>query len=735
MKVRSLDPSPALSILGRYTNSLTRDSALILAKIAENFHKNYGVPLQLATIQVGNAAGVNPNAYGMASFEIRKAGATKVTDLLPRIAKGISPSAIRFTDDNGVIWTGERIQHIKNHLSDEEIQDLSDHLQLIDDYAPSSWQGGKYEGQYSGKTYIVKVTGSKGEYYAALSFAPDGKIWIETAVNNKQASIYKKEIGAFHAEMLTDKAAASDSHQNAPIPLLSLQREMGIVKKETFHEVAAVVMPKNAPKEIKDYLRVQGVTIRLYDPKIAGDRERVTNSAQDKANQYFQNTGKYQGSYDKTTNVIELFDGANESTVIHEGAHMFLSILENMAALDETTLSGYFQGDARKAAASLSKMRADLSAIREWATFSEERLGEYKGTALEKEFKQHAEDIKAGKAGAEERWIQERFARGFEKYLMDGSAPTKEMQGVFRRFKKWLTDIYKATKNLGNVTFTPEVKDIFDKMLATEEEINAWAAQRKLEAIDKVVDVNNSEMGNLRAWAESVKEKAHEKAMSYYLQMVKEDAIEDFRKAISSEDQKMEFIKGLGEENEIYQIETIYNSDTFPTAKDKKEFLAMSGHTEETFREKLKEAGGTTEERWNAHIEDMLTHYKEEALTPDMVKQMAEDILNSPEGLQKKSRIEAMLLESKVTQYINLVTSMQLELKRSKDKTKTAREIRKRLGLVSEKETTELDKQSGVIARSQEKISKLEKQVESLKDRLAKAKEEGAKAKEEGAET
>ena len=712
-----------------------RDSALILAKIAENFHKNYGVPLQLATIQVGNAAGVNPNAYGMASFEIRKAGATKVTDLLPRIAKGISPSAIRFTDDNGVIWTGERIQHIKNHLSDEEIQDLSDHLQLIDDYAPSSWQGGKYEGQYSGKTYIVKVTGSKGEYYAALSFAPDGKIWIETAVNNKQASIYKKEIGAFHAEMLTDKAAASDSHQNAPIPLLSLQREMGIVKKETFHEVAAAVMPKNAPKEIKDYLRAQGVTIRLYDPKIAGDRERVTNSAQDKANQYFQNTGKYQGSYDKTTNVIELFDGANESTVIHEGAHMFLSILENMAALDETTLSGYFQGDARKAAASLSKMRADLSAIREWATFSEERLGEYKGTALEKEFTQHAEDIKAGKAGAEERWIQERFARGFEKYLMDGSAPTKETQGVFRRFKRWLTDIYKATKNLGNVTFTPEVKDIFDKMLATEEEINAWAAQRKLEAIDKVVDVNNSEMGNLRAWAESVKEKAHEKAMSYYLQMVKEDAIEDFRKAISSEDQKMEFIKGLGEENEIYQIETIYNSDTFPTAKDKKEFLSMSGHTEETFREKLKEAGGTTEERWNAHIEDMLTHYKEEALTPDMVKQMAEDILNSPEGLQKKSRIEAMLLESKVTQYINLVTSMQLELKRSKDKTKTAREIRKRLGLVSEKETTELDKQSGVIARSQEKISKLEKQVESLKDRLAKAKEEGAKAKEEGAET
>lgn len=497
-----------------------------------------------------------------------------------------------------------------------------------------------------------------------------------------------------------------------------------------FSEVAAAVMPKNASKEIKDYLRAQGVTIRLYDPRIEGDRERVTNSAQDRVKQYFQEGSNYQGSYDRNANVIELFDGANESTVIHEGAHMFLSMLENMSQMSEENAATYFNGDTAKARAALKSMRGDLSAIRSWAAFSEDHLSEYKGTILEKEFTKYAEDIRAGKAGAMERWMQERFARGFEKYLMDGSAPTKEMQGVFRRFKKWLTDIYKTTKNLGNVNLTPEIKDIFDRMISTEDEINAWAAQRKLEAIDKTVNVNQSELGNLKAWAESVKDKALEKAMSYYLHMVREEAIENFKASISSEEERTSFIESLGE-NEIYQIETIYNSDTFPTKKDRDEFLQMAGLTEKDLKEKLRAAGGTTEERWNKHIEEMVQHYREEALTPEAIRGMAEEILRSPEGMAKKSRIEAMLLEKKVSAYIHLVNSMQMELKRSKDKKKTAREIRKRLGLVSEKETTEVDKQTDVIAKSEDKIAKLEKQKKLLKEQLEKAKAEAAAAKGE----
>ena len=446
-------------------------------------------------------------------------------------------------------------------------------------------------------------------------------------------------------------------------------------RKVTFDEFSGAVIPKDTPKETVDFLKAQGIEVAEYDPDVEGDRGAKTKELGQLLNVYFQN--KYQGSYDRSTNVIELFDGANESTVIHEGAHMFLSMLENMSQMSEGDIAAYFNGDAGKARTALKSMQGDLSTIRSWAAFSDDHLSEYKGTVLEKEFTKYAEDIRAGKAGAMERWMQERFARGFEKYLMEGSAPTKEMQGVFRRFKKWLTDIYKTAKSLGNVELTPEIKDIFDRMISTEDEINAWAAQRKLEAIDKTIDVNQSELGNLKAWAESVKDKALEKAMSYYLHMVKEEAIEKFRASISSEEEHMKFLQSLGEENEIYQIESIYNSDTFPTKKDQEEFLKMAGLTEKELKEKLRAAGGTTEERWSKHIEEMMQHYREEALTPEAIRGMAEEILRSPEGMARKSRIEAMLLEKKVSAYIHLVTSMQLELKRSKDKKKTAREIRK----------------------------------------------------------
>lgn len=500
-------------------------------------------------------------------------------------------------------------------------------------------------------------------------------------------------------------------------------------RKVTFDEFSGAVIPKGTSEETVNFLESQGIVVREYDQDVEGDREAKAKELGQKLNVYFQN--KYQGSYDRNANVIELFDGANESTVIHEGAHMFLSMLENMSQMSEENVATYFNGDTAKARAALKSMQGDLSTIRSWAAFSEDHLSEYKGTILEKEFTKYAEDIRAGKAGAMERWMQERFARGFEKYLIEGSAPTKEMQGVFRRFKKWLTDIYKTAKSLGNVELTPEIKDIFDRMISTESEINAWAAQRKLEAIDKTVNVNQSELGNLKAWAESVKGKALEKAMSYYLHMVREEAIENFKASISSEEERTSFVGSLGEENEIYQIETIYNSDTFPTKKDRDEFLQMAGLTEKDLKEKLRAAGGTTEERWNKHIEEMVQHYREEALTPEAIRGMAEEILRSPEGMAKKSRIEAMLLEKKVSAYIHLVNSMQMELKRSKDKKKTAREIRKRLGLVSEKETTEIDKQTDVIAKSEDKIAKLEKQKKLLKEQLEKAKAEAAAAKGE----
>lgn len=59
----------------------------------------------------------------------------------------------------------------------------------------------------------------------------------------------------------------------------------------------------------------------------------------------------------------------------------------------------------------------------------------------------------------------EAFARGFERYLRDGKAPTPEMKPIFQKFKDWLKTIY--TKLSGSAiakNITPEVKGVFDNL-------------------------------------------------------------------------------------------------------------------------------------------------------------------------------------------------------------------------------------------------------------------------------
>lgn len=490
-----------------------------------------------------------------------------------------------------------------------------------------------------------------------------------------------------------------------------------------FNEVKGAILPKNTPKEIKDYLRTKGVKVRLYDPKVKGQREEVTNKLQDQVNQYFQGS-KYLGSYDRDANAIEIFDGANQSTVIHEGAHMYLSMLEEYANLSPAEMARYFDGDEAKASASLQKITADLNTIRKWAAYTEGHLKEYEGTGLEKEFKKYGEDIENGVEGAEERFMQERFARGFEKYLAEGSAPTKELKGVFRRFKSWLKDIYSAAKNLGNVKLTPEVKDIYDHMLATDREVEAWAAQRKLDSIDKALNVNASEAENMKKWSEEVKEKAKEIALSYYMKTMKSDALEDFKKSIDTPEAKNEFARKLAEENPFFKIEQILHSGQLPTQSDRENFLKMNNYSsEKEFNEAVQMMGGTTEEQYRKHIDSEIQNFKDAMLTEEDVRAMAENVLESPEGLQKRANLEAALLEKRVNQYINEITASQLKLKRASDKAKAAAEIRERLGLITPEDKAEMGRQTERIVKNEEKISKLEDQVKKLKDQLTKEKE------------
>ncbi len=62
---------------------------------------------------------------------------------------------------------------------------------------------------------------------------------------------------------------------------------------------------------------------------------------------------------------------------------------------------------------------------------------------------------------------QEKFARGYEKYLMQGYAPNSLIQGAFEDYDKWLQRVYKSAKEL-NVKLTPQAIEFFDTMTTGE---------------------------------------------------------------------------------------------------------------------------------------------------------------------------------------------------------------------------------------------------------------------------
>ncbi|CAK0756678.1 hypothetical protein CCP3SC15_210014 [Gammaproteobacteria bacterium] len=66
---------------------------------------------------------------------------------------------------------------------------------------------------------------------------------------------------------------------------------------------------------------------------------------------------------------------------------------------------------------------------------------------------------------------QEKFARSFEAYLREGKAPSEGLEKAFSQFKRWLLQIYKNGRDL-QAEISPEIRGVFDRMLATEEEIS-----------------------------------------------------------------------------------------------------------------------------------------------------------------------------------------------------------------------------------------------------------------------
>ena len=332
--------------------------------------------------------------------------------------------------------------------------------------------------------------------------------------------------------------------------------------------------------------------------------------------------------------LISLMESADQSTFMHEMAHNFLFDLEHIAEV-----------------APESRYAKDLATIQKWATWTKGAADEYVGTASAAEFRNREEKIlaaeKKGDAAEAERlkreWMQERFARGFEEYLRSGEAPAQGLRAVFRRFKAWLTRIYKDVTGAG-VRASAEVEAIMARMIATDDEIEAAAVVKRAQRLQKIdpelLTADSAE--TMIRWETEAKERAKETLLKELIREMQGRDVDAHMKDYEAQ------LKAEMRENPVWQAEAV--AETFGVGQ-----VIASGYypTAEAYEKALKDAGGGFDAAYNRQMREERERYKTEMPNAEAIAQRAEEVLASEEYTARQTALEGDLLNEYIKAYDN----------------------------------------------------------------------------------
>ena len=287
----------------------------------------------------------------------------------------------------------------------------------------------------------------------------------------KERSGVEKELASIEQkiEKARQKVEEKREKDRSVIDKSSLNKLLsGMSGDELYNGVSIMTDSPRAASETLNAAGIKGIT---YE---GGQDGRAFVVFDDEAinilNTYYQrkNENNIRGKIEPTANgkwLISVFKGKkNLSTVIHETGHFFLENLRDAAVLE--TAPDWVKND--------------------WAAIKGE-LG-----------------IKDD--GFIEREAHEKFARQFEAYAREGKAPRPELQSAFNQFRAWLTAIYRSVRRLlGDAELSADVRAVFDRLLASEEDI---ASARKRGAPEPVIERASEALGipteRLSAYREAV---------------------------------------------------------------------------------------------------------------------------------------------------------------------------------------------------------------------------------------
>jgi hypothetical protein len=268
------------------------------------------------------------------------------------------------------------------------------------------------------------------------------------------------DVSKMSPELIDQAIEAADALYTAPVPYFESKPQRAV----KLGEFKGAVIPSNASAETRSILERNNIPFVEYGSeqtrvadvrKFADLLERGSNGV------FFQampSPGPARGGFDPRTLNILIGEGGDVSTLAHELIHLRVAEYLRMA----------------RSATPPARVIQDLDTLFvfmgvEGSTF-QERLDNYERMTIE-----------------QRRPLEEKATYNFEIYLYEGKAPSVELRGVFDRLAAWMRRVYKSIRDDLNAIYrrefgtdlpilTSEVRAVFDRMLASEEQIRRQEA-------------------------------------------------------------------------------------------------------------------------------------------------------------------------------------------------------------------------------------------------------------------
>lgn len=184
-------------------------------------------------------------------------------------------------------------------------------------------------------------------------------------------------------------------------------------------------------------------------------------------------------------NLIQIFEKADPTTFLHESGHFWLEQLK----ADAQAVGGQFQRDfdvvvkwwggrsleVKDEAIRRARKKKNKEAVAVLEKMTDAQVKQY----ISKADLRGSSDPAAGFLSVA---MHEQFARGVENYFSTGNSPSIGLASLFNAFKVWINSVYRIMGGM-DVQFSPEVRGVLDRMITTDEEIEAAAGQYEMAAL------------------------------------------------------------------------------------------------------------------------------------------------------------------------------------------------------------------------------------------------------------